>query len=108
MLEVDGLVDSELSVVLDGNRCGSETVSNSGHLEGTLLSYVDRSAAGELVSRTLTIILIGDQDVRLCGNSRVVNSQLIGLHITVVHLGDINLGLGQGDDGSINLLSSVL
>ena len=108
VLEVDSLVDSKLSVILDGNSRRSETISDGGHLEGTLLSHVNRCAAGELVGRTLTIELIGDQDVRLCGNSRVVDRQLVGLHVAVVHLRDVNDSCRQGDDGSINLLCSVL
>ena len=108
MLEVDSSVNGELSVVLDGHCCRSKAVSLSGHLEGTLLSHVDSSTAGQLFRLFTTIILIGKQDCGLGGNGRVINRHLVGLHVAVVHLGDVNDGTGQRNHGSVNLLSRVL
>ena len=108
MLEVDRSVNSELSVVSHLDSRLNKTESVSGHLQDTLLCNVEDRTAGNLTLRSLAIVLISQRDGRLSGNLRVVDSHLIGLHITSVHLCDVNDSLRQCDRISVNVEDSVL
>ena len=98
MLEVNSLVNSKLSIIVECYARLNETICVSSYGQSSLFSCLIDSTACNLSDRLVTVAILPCQsDCWLCRNNRIVNLHQQSLNVSFINLCDVNSCSWQSD-----------